>query len=486
MVVPSSSIHIDPVKELAEVPAVNKNTQVRSVALQRPQIDWESALLDRGIEVLDRSSMPRIEREIFLQEARLPANGTERRKKFWPPQVGRDSFKLWGDHKPFWMLQNDIFIPLLNGRNVAADAQLPIGHHIAAQSLLDTSEFDVTIEPLERDAARPTAATIDYIPQVVTTLPLPPATEHTWATDAADPFHLTSKDGPVFFDPEANALWTLTDAWVGYEVSRDAYIARRTSTIKSFCTACARELLDKAQTRKPSASETPLRWKCNACADILPTRYLDGYVDGATKEDNEGTVAITIRPTWVAPKAGSYPILPANDAASTLRRAAATWARFDPANLVAATTRQALGLGSAHDWCHIDESLLATVMPQTEAQKLAAFFGSTEPSTDKFMVPAIHADGSQIYVLEREATKQQAFQVPVAHIRVEVRAIGVEDTRLLCSGTLRMSYLNLLTAPVELEVTADGLSTSKWPSLARQREELKKAACARIAAMLKP
>lgn len=483
LVVPNSSVRIEPLAAVAEMPVVHKSASIRSVAMEGKALEWESALLQQGIDVLDRSSMSKIEREVFLQEARLPATGVARRRIIKTPLVGREVLTLALEHSPVWMLQNDFFYPLLNGRSVAESARLSVGRHMAAQALLETSNFEIAVEPMAQEAARPTAQSIDYVPQVLTTVKRPEAIEHSWEMDSSDPFHATSKNGPLFFDPEARALWTLTDAWVGIEVTREAYIARRTSTLKSFCPACARELADKAVTTKPSDKETPMRWKCTECADVQPTRYVDGYTDGS---ELEAAVSLTLRPTWVEPRTGSYPVLSANDAMRNVFRSAASWQMFDIKNLTAETASSKLGLETKHDWCHVDEAMLATLVSHAESQKLTSYFGPDMDPTGKFLVPSIDTNGAQVYVLATDKTSQEMFQVPVATLSVSVRAVGVEDTRLLCAGTLRLSYRNLMDAAVDLPVTTDGLDLKGWPTVAQQREELKRAACARIAAMLKP
>jgi hypothetical protein len=480
---PESSIRVEPLTEVAELPVTHKSATIRSVALINRGLEWEAALLHRGIEVLDRSSMPLIEREMFLQEARLPAPGAAKCDIIKLPLVGREIVTLGREHSPVWMLQNENFYPLLNGRSVADDVKLPVGRHIAAQALLETSDFDIAVEPFEREAARPTASTIDYVPQVLTSVKQPEPVEQSWSMDPADPFHVISKTGPTFFDPETRSLWTLSDAWIGHEVTRDAYIARRTSTLKSFCLACARELHDKATTTKPADKDTPLRWKCTECADIQPTRYVDGYTDGSPADL---AVSLSLRPTWMAPRSGSFPVLAASDAVRTVLRSASSWQKFEIDALKRETTSTKLGLIANHDWCHIDESLLATVSTYSESQKLVGYFGPEAQRPGTFLVPAIDANGGQIYVLATEPTTKETFQVPVANLTVRIRAVGVADTRLLCAGTLRMSYRNLLPAGLELPVNTKGLDSKQWPSVAQQSEALKKAACARIAAMLKP
>jgi hypothetical protein len=481
--VPNSSVRIEPLTEVAELPVVHKSASLRSVAMEGRALEWEAALLQRGIDVLDRSSMPQIEREFFLQEARLPATGAAPRDIIKTPLVGREVVTLGREHSPAWMLQNDVFHPLLNGRSVADSIRLPVGHHIAAQALLETSDFDIAVEQTQLEAARPTAKSIDYVPQVLTAVKRPDLVEHSWSMDASDPFHAVSKNGPVFFDPKTRALWTLTDAWVGTEVTRDAYIARRTSTLKSFCPACARELTDKAVTTKPSDKEIPMRWKCTECADVQPTRYVDGYTDGS---QIDAAVSLTLRQTWVEPKAGSYPVLAAEDAIRTVLRSASAWQQFEVTSLTKETATTKLGLEADHDWCHVDEAMLATLVPHAESRKLTDYFAAGMDPAGKFLVPGIDANGAQIYVLATETTTRETVQVPVATLSVSVRAIGVEDTRLLCAGTLRLSYRNLLDSAKELPVTTDGLDLKNWPTVAQQREALTKAACARIAAMLKP
>lgn len=481
--VPDSSIRVEPLADVTELPVTHKSATIRSVALPHRELEWEAALLQRGIEVLDRSSMPLIEREMFLQEARLPATGAAPRDIIKTPLVGRELVMLGREHSPVWMLQQENFYPLLNGRSVADDVKLPVGRHIAAQALLETSEFDIAVEPFEREAARPTASTIDYVPQVLTSVKQPEPIEQSWSMDPTDPFHVISKTGPTFFDPETRSLWSLTDAWIGYEVTRDEYIARRTSTLKGFCQACARELQDKATATKPSDKDTPLRWKCTECADIQPTRYVDGYTDGSPADV---AVSLSLRTTWTAPRTGSYPVLAAKDAVRAVLRTASSWQKFEIDALQRETTSAQLGLIANHDWCHIDESLLATVTTYPESQKLVGYFGPEAQRPGTFLVPAIDANGAQIYVLATEPTSKETFQVPVVAITVQVRAVGVEDTRLLCAGTLRMNYRHLLPAAMDLPVNTKGLDSNKWPTVAQQGEALKKAACARIAAMLKP
>ena len=117
---------------------------------------------------------------------------------------------------------------------------------------------------------------------------------------------------------------------------------------------------------------------------------------------------------------------------------------------------------------------------------MVGYFGPEAQRPGTFLVPAIDANGGQIYVLATEPTTKETFQVPVANLTVRIRAVGVADTRLLCAGTLRMNYRNLLPAGLELPVNTKGLDSKQWPSVAQQSEALKKAACARIAAMLKP
>lgn len=481
--VPNSTIRIEPLKEIPELPVAHKSASIQSVAMGRRSLEWEAALLHRGIDVLDRSSLPTIEREIFLQEARLSATGAATRKAMQQPLVGREVVTLGLEHSPVWMLQNDQFFPLLNGRSVKDSSRLPTGQHVSAQALLEASEFDVAIEAMDQPAARPTAKSIDYVPEVLTTVKRPDQINHSWSMDPADPFHVVSDNGPVFFDPDTRALWTLTDAWFGTTVTRESYIARRTSTQRSYCALCARELIGKAKTTKPSDSETPLRWKCPDCADVQTTRYIDGYTDGSKPDAG---ISLTLRPTWISPRTGSYPVLSAERAVRAALGSVASWLRFETANLTAETAVQKLGLGTDHDWCHIDAALLATLVPHTESQKLNNHFAPGFDASGSFLVPAIDTNGKQIYALATEQTKQEIFQVPVLTLSVDVRAIAVADTRLLCAGTLRMSYRNLMDSAVDLPVTTEGLDLKSWPSVAKQRERLTKAACARIAAMLKP
>lgn len=476
-------IRIEPDTSPEELPSVRSGTTLRSVVLKQPATAWEGALIRHGIEVLDRDSLPWIEREFFLQEARMPLSAIAKREEFRGTMVGRDNHQILPGHDPLWMLTVDGIAPLISARSVSPEWKLAVGKHHAAQALLEIEEFASRTGIMVQEVDQPTAPSIDHAPRTLGTVLQGEPTPFAWEADAADRFHLTAKGGPVFFDPDKRALWTLSEAWVGHEVTRADYISRRTTMSHTHCPGCARVLEDKTQKQQPSDTETPERWKCPSCETTRPTRYLDGY--RAANQAN-ATVSLVLGTRWMQPRPGTYHVLAAEAAIRNVLAASATWKRFEPGELVSATEPARMGLGPAHDWCHLDEEQLATLYPTVEVGKLKAALDKGDLGHNQLIVPAMTQDGRQEFMLTSEPTSRKRFSVPLEYVQVSLRAIGVEDARILCAGTLRLNYRNLLGSGIEIAVTAEGLDLSRWPGQEQQREALRQEAFRRIPPMLKP
>jgi hypothetical protein len=468
---------------------------VGPVVLQPPRRDWEAALMSKGLRLLEREKLDSFEFEHFLQSASVrqdedlrtlkdAGQGSGEQLTFGAKLVGRQSFPRSG--AAWWSWFGEAVLPLLNGKNLAKADQLPTGMVQPAHCLLELGDFEDVVDKVQLPCEPPTAARIAHLPRLADILQLEAWTSDglvdggDWTTTEDDPFRHSCTGGMVYFDPVEKSLWTFADAWAGGAVERDAYIARRTTFETSKCAECLQESSIRRKVA-PDPQSTPTRWKCRKCQAEGKVEYFDGYQPpGAV----DWTDTLVVSCKWLPAKAGAYPVLRAGVEASmagTFKFYGRGWTGESIAKLVAP---QALMGRAPLRWCVVKADGSVVIMTPAELDKLREALGIEGPS--ELPVPVVDADGVQAWSPSSATHAPGSIGIAVARTSVSARLVDVASTRVIASGKLELSYLDLLDAPVSIRIDADGPDLSAWPSTTDQSAKLRARLMDVLATMLKP
>lgn len=458
--------------ELLAEPAASKEKRDAVVVVAEDRDSrWEAALLRQGAIVLDRSMLPYLERELYLQEASIADQDAVRLSRNEPlllpmlPVTGREPYELL--EATFWIRAGvEDFRPVLSGRSVPQAARLPIGVAESATAVLRLEEARWRDGVVTVSVAKPAAKAIVYLRKNGEEASMV-VDDAEWQTDKTDPWLRRCKGGIVYYDPAAKALWRLDRAWLGGPVTRDAYIKARTRDETPLCAACRRPIPGKAKVVRPDDKATPQVWWCPDCEQTQAVAYFDGYaVPGGAHHHDHAVVEWQ----WVKPAPGLYPVL------------APPASRGDG---------HAFEIGGESGWTHasLSESLRpATLLKDAPgivcwvrgdgssilfaADVLEGFERQVVDGAPRIRMPACDASGAQQYALEREPFERATVSIPVVGVELDVRMAMSASTRLVLAGNFALDYRNLLAGDVAISVGVDGPDLANWPTADEQREAL--------------
>lgn len=495
----NGSVKVVPVAEVAQTPVRNKLGSPGRILLEPYRSGWESYLLAKGLDLLDRREIPAMEREFFLQDARfevasLPQTVEETVSKSDNSQsksrkevmigerlLGRDVFRLKDGLTLHWVSVAGVYFPMVGGRNLPPTERIESGRMLPANSLLDLGEIASNNADLQFDVEQPVAEKVAFVPKVAEEVIPPSFTKGEWKLDEQDPFRWNYRNGVTYFDPKSKSLWCIKQALVGRVVSRADYIKRRSKTIDFHCPECDKVIAERATRQKPSDADVPVRWQCTNCKATGDVVYLDGY--SASPLVAAG-VEVHIQWQWLDPKPGIFPVLEP-DAADPVtgmkpfQRKADQW---KPEILTQAYEADALLGSSPFAWCKIDAAGVALLLPPAEIATLRrALPPKPDAAAGQFPLPVVDSQGAQVFELSGPTHKTTRVTVPLRASTMDLRLVSVLDSRVLCSGTMALSYQNLMTGEVTLPVTVQGLDLTGWPSVEQQAKMLEIATKVRVA-----
>lgn len=442
------------------------------VVAEDEDVEWEAALLRKGAIVLDRSMLPWLERELYLQEAFVSDQDAARIARPDPQLMpalvvtGREPYDLLDS--TFWIRAGvEGFRPLLSGRAAPTPGKLPVGVAESATAVLRVGKIAWRDDALAQVVVQPAAALIRYAAMAGDEAGLG-AADAAWQADAADPWSRRCQGGIVCFDPESKALWRLDRAWLGGPVTRDAYIASRTRDEGARCVVCGRPVPGRSKIVKPEEKTTPVTWWCPDCKQSDEVAYFDGYaaLGGAHGHDHA-----VVEWQWVEPASGLYPVVkpPAFRAGARAFElgGAAGWSHADLARSLAQIVAPPAGSPGRMCWVRPDGSAVLF-----DDDRFASFERRVVDGKQRVRMPACEPSGAQRYALEREPAEVRIVTIPIAVAEVDVRMAMSASTRLVMAGRFALDYRNLLAEDVEIPVDAGGPELSRWPSLAQQRAAL--------------
>ena len=437
-------------------PAKQANTPVSDVMLAARSSGWEAGLIERGVSVLDRKSLPELEREFFIQDA---ADGEPSEKP-----TSYESEVPW-ESRARWQSYRGVKYPRLSGQNVEASRKLSHGKVLPAQWLLQVGEVQYSVENYKRTILRPTAEYVTYRAEVNGARQLPSLAGGSWKASATDPFLFECSGAPVYFDPATERLWTLDRAYVGGRVSRDEYIRRRTKSETPTCPECKRPVAEKSVVTGPDEALLPKYWYCSTCNFQYDVTYFDGYSDSSLPQ--QSTQAI-LRWRWLEPEAGVYAVrVPRTSGPES------SILLHNESLSVPDLLKQADSAPSANTtWCIMELGRSALIIEPRELWYLRLEFGREQRDSKTIPLPVVDGAGRQVFKPSATPYEQIEFSVPVAQAAVEARLINTETSEVAMSGVLALSYLNLLPRSFPLPIGPNGPIDLSWPSLGAQQAQL--------------
>jgi hypothetical protein len=500
LVTEPARILVSPADNPLRSPYIEQNVQVDRLVLHPDRHDWEPALLSRGIKIVDRSSFDLIERELFLQEASATEADVSRilkgqtsnvdgsqstlgeRLAFDAPIVGRDRYPI---NRPFfWHRLGEKYFPLLSGRDAAGQSRLELGRVLPAKWILELGEIEYDSTDLLEECNQPTAERIPYVPEVTATVAPPLLREGVWRVTEGDPFHLVQEDGAVYFDPETKSLWTLSHAWIGPQVARAEFLKRPTTGKQVLCQECGRIVSEKSLKIPVPPESIPTTWQCRTCQGVHDVDYFEGYRDASlTPESSQATIYWR----WLDFTAGVYPVLqPGNRPPDAIAAYSFSGPAWSTDRLMAQCTPSALLGPGGTSWCVIGEDGSALLLSSGEIAKLRNALALEAATETVVVVPRVDREGKQVFSLASSPYSSVRVGVPIAFGAVKVRLVRIQDASVVMSGSLALSFRNLVRAQQAIHVTADGPDLSGWPSVDIQQAQLRDAIQERLALMLAP
>jgi len=436
---------------------VAQKFSVGRYVLEPQGIEWEAAMLAGGLDVLDRRSMTSVERELFLQEASFAKAGaavTEALALRDPATGVR------------WHESGDTLRPLANGSRVPASERLSTGQVVSAEGLLEVGQIKYSSRDLGLSGRQPTSHAVAYRPRLRALMqPLVVGVGH-WASSDAEPFRYDSSDAAIYFDREVGALRQPAQLLLSCEVTRGRYIARRSTVEEFHCPECERRIPEKDVREAPDEDVLPAQWTCEACQSVGPVRYFDGF----RVDESVGGNRALLRWRWVEPRAGIYPVLPSQSLAGDRQILLLPDSQMNSERVATLLHGEDVLGAQLTDWCLVDGSGRAVLLSGRALAVLRECLGVD--ADGKLPVPSVDDRGQQVWELSSALHRDAELALPVETAEVAVRVVRTTDSRVLCAGTISLSYLNLLASAQTLTVGVEGLDLDAWPSREDQRREL--------------
>lgn len=465
----SGSITIEPATNPISTPVKRSGVKIDQVMLAASDKRWEPDLLGRGITLIDRTHLKRMEQEHFLQGA--PGAEVQTACENPAPWIylpaapaGNSEHKSpapWADLNE-WQNIDDRMLPWLRGHLVEESKSLAHGKLLPARWILEVG--DISIESLKMTASglRPVADWVDYLPEVAGEVQLPNLEKARWQRSSDDPFVFECTGGTTYLDPSSGALWAFEKAWLGHEVTRSEYIKRRTKRTDPQCAECGRKQPQNATTTAPSLESTPTHWYCTLCDSKYEVTYFDGYRSTMLPADHAQAI---VRWRWVEPKPGIYPVLQprGNVSGQTLLLSSDAVGR-DATGLLKLTQPSDLLGEEAVRWCLVERTREGLILDPTQIAKLRSEVAPRFATPGTVPVPVTESDGRQVFLPTAQGYVPASVEVPIERASVVTRLVNVEDSSIAMSGTLVLSFLNTMEQSVRLPILAEGVDTSNWPS----------------------
>lgn len=491
---------VEPVGTPLSAPVVQEVIKGGRLVMTPHRKGWEAPLLAAGLQVLDRSRLPALEFETFLQHAKLSAasaakpaiaaQASDKPGEGSPPVaagprlIGRFDYNSPTGDRVHWYQEGEFLLPMLNGSKNSPAERIEQGRVLAAQYLLELSEPRFWSVPVRLAATRPTAASVPHEAVVAGTIQLPKFEAGTWAPIKGDPFQAELLGGTTFFDPEQQALWRVERAWVGRQVPQSDFLANRRQFIDTVCPEC--QTRQRKEVTKPPTADlvdpNPAHWKCPECSAEGDVRYLDGYrVDDKPISTSETILAWK----WIEPTAGVYPVLQLKSLAS----GGSHLIRFSSAssddNPLATGGDPCVAEAAKNPaFCWIDDAKRGLLLPAEQLLLLQSHPHSGSVSPGHLRLPLVDGDGRQRFELAGPLHTACSADLPCRFAEVEVRLLRVQDARVLAAGSLALSFFHVMPDAVKLPVFVEGIDLTTWPSEQAQDHQLLQELHKRVAAAI--
>ena len=470
---------VDKMNEPLSTPAVDVDSAIHTLSLSgiNPEAaaasGMEAELMKNGIDIVDRDHLEDIQSEFFLQDAStepFTPNKLAEGERFTASSlrtVGETPFSYhFSRVAPYWQLDGSALHPIVNGRNVDENKRLKSGRIIPAQGMLTTSSVYNDDSTLSFSYQRPTAEEIPYVPSVISFEGIGLSDEGYWSEDPEDPFHLIYSDGATYYDPISGALWSITEAYLSRIVSREDYLSRRmgTETTHSYCSVCSSMTDSVTEEYGVQHLGSSTEWGCVECNSRYGVVYFDGYYDTlAAPTVSQYTI---IKWSWRELDSGIYPSLTPGSEPGIDH--GAFYMSEETGNLMSideyASAENIMRTFHKDNWAFVNSGQ-AVIVSEEDLNYLEKLFGAK-------VFPRTNPDGSLQYELSAEPYVNAVANVPVLVSALDARLIITEESRIALTGTLALSYRNLLGEPFKFTCDANGADLSQWPSLAQQKSEL--------------
>jgi len=445
------------------------------------------AMMRKGLKLVDREDLEVIQRELILQSGYPDTSLSNLRNAGYLPEnqpieSGTELGYLPQDHPynlstllssfrsphpfswiaPWWKWNDGSPTRLVSGNNVNEENKIEEAHILPAEALFKLLQEDSNSNSKNYLYRRPTAESIPYKKVVLEDVQYQFGHSGNWKSDPFNDFHFTCVESGSFFDPLSQSLWSITEAFVGKEVTREEYLANRITLEFEHCESCRRLL--ETTTVPLDAEKYPVTWLCKTCQDGKSVRYFDGYRyagDRGYPLDQEKAIV-----HWAFKKLrpGIYPILsPGNIEGinhgvflfeSKAMTAEALSDHFAPRKLAEDNDFQG--------WALVHEN--KSVLTLSSEQHLS-FTGECGESA----FPSVNAKGEQLYTLSEDPYRTDTLSLPYAEITATVRMINTEESRLCLQGWLHRNYFHVMPDSVTIVADADGPNLSTWPNLSAQQ-----------------
>ena len=481
----ATPVQVATIKKPLKMPFRVIGTRFERVVLTRESIEWESALLSGGISVLDRISLRELQFEHFLQDASIhrslagaqsPEAGLNPDLTFRVPVTGRSPHP--DNEQLVWRSGEHIFTPFLSGLATADTDKITSGRILSSKWLLDISPIEFKSQSLPLEVRQPTASEIHYEPAIAGTGQTPAYGDFRWETDPEDPFRLMADGDCTYFDPKNGSLWKLSHAWIGPSVSPQEYADARSTTTVQTCSECNRTTETEKPFRSPELDAGPR--SCPECGRPVDAKFFDGYRSTDLPPDS---IQVIVHWEWLPPTPGIYRILRNPGPKAGAGQAILFSSTDSDIDRLLDDCSPSGFMGSmSTEWCVVNSAGRVTVYPQ----KFLATFNNLEriPDSHTIEFPACKLDGTQVFRPASKAYREIRVELPLEIASASVRLVSTEDSSVLISGTLSLSFLNLDEAGREILVTPDGLDRSEWPNVTMQQTALRTAMREGVAKLL--
>jgi hypothetical protein len=367
---------------------------------------------------------------------------------------------------PWWIWKDGSPERLVSGKRVNDADHVDEARILPAEAMFSLLHEEATAATVSYDYRRPKAHSIPYGKDILHGANYSWGSAGDWTQNLDDPFHFECTGAGMFFDPLTSALWSITDAYIGKEVTRDEFLARRTKHEEDYCGNCNKHL--GTESTPPNADDYPLHWFCKDCSDQKDVRYFDGYHHASDKALPDGFEKAIVQWSFNKIEPGIYPVMSPGNIKdlqhSPFLLEAKTWSTstLQQASIPAELAKGNFNLG----WAIIDKSGMALFIDAQDYRAITKLYGA-----DAY--PSITPNGEQTYSLTSAPYYQDTMHLPYSTILAAVKMINTEESRYCMQGSLFRDYFDVMTAPITIIADADGPDLSEWPVIKAQQRALR-------------